>query len=377
MIVETEEATVAPLKTFYELLEDSGGEKITLETQWRGPMDVAYNRESFCTAARNHLVGADVLREMARLDPQYKYVYRGNNSPLLLAIDAGRRDVEVYRVLGSTCLPDLLLTKRPGGEPLHVYAEKKLGYAVGVYLESLARAAADTTPMMDLISYGQVNLFYEQLRKRDPKELAQELLTNARDGRGSDYNPFVVCIIAHDSTLCNYVLDVISNGGLAETFRKQCLESAHKFGPPIRSILGTEAGRDIELVQRIATAGPEAIKLKATYRASVPLEYPTALELAYHRRNLSPIDLEIYNVLKLISNEHENSELEVVAVQTATESVCERIASGEVIDLIDDDDDDDDDDDTPPKKYADFVVADALSPPQTQSADGEGKKRKR
>jgi len=85
--------------------------------------------------------------------------------------------------------------------------------------------------------------------------------------------------------------------------------------------------------------------------------YPTALELANSRRNLSPIDLEIYNVLKLISDEHENSELEVVAVKTAAEAVCERIASGEVIDLIDAD--------TPPK------------PPQTQSADDEGKKRKR
>ena len=348
--------------TFFELLEDSRGEKITMETPWRGQMDVAYNRDSFCTAARNHLAGADVLREMVRIYPQYKYIFRGDNSPLLLAIDAGRRDVEVYRVLGTTCLPDVLLTKRPGGEPLHVYAEKKVGYAVGVYLESLTRAAADTASMMDLISYGQVNLFYEQLRKRDPKELAQALFKMKKNKTNKhwndDYNPFVVCIIAHDSTLCNYVMDVISNAGLEESFRRQCLEKAYKFGPPIHSILGKEAGRDIELVRRIATAGPEAIKMKAEVcYSSIPLEYPTALELANSRRNLSPIDLEIYNVLKLISDEHENSELEVVAVKTAAEAVCERIASGEVIDLIDAD--------TPPK------------PPQTQSADDEGKKRKR
>ena len=236
-------------------------------------------------------------------------------------------------------MPETFL-QRKEGRPLYEYAEEKLGISIGILLQSLTFSSADSVTLTKLLETGNSFLFLDQLRKRPSSGVANSLLIDD-GGAKKCRSPLNMCLETLDSTTCHYVIDIIIKGSSHAKFVKACLREHWKGNSPIFNVIGTTAGRDFGLVERIALAAPFAIiQGNEGFDNMFGRTSITALEKAFGLKNRSSVDLKIYNMLKKKSDEHtaksKDTNDEIISVSAAP-TVDERLQvaedAGEVVEI--------------------------------------------
>ena len=314
----------AKVKRFLDLL-GTKQQQIEYLLKWRKSLTILASHATF-----------DTLQYVLRLYPDIIYLgeCRGGNSLLLSAVLSGRQDVNVITLLANASPKELIY----GGQSLSKLAEEKeCGDDVVATLEGLMRAEFDNTHLFYMVQSSRFEEFQRQILLRDKQEVLEQLISKEmiNNPNKTGYSTFHALIFsdAPSSTI------ILLLSLLDDTARsKICSELGHKVGYPLFCLIGTRAGRDIELVRQVALAHPEAI--------SSPFVHPfcspgyekgprTSLQKAYSLRERSAFDLAIYDFLKREDNEY--NKVEVVASSSPRESLQQRFrdaeARGAVIDL--------------------------------------------
>jgi hypothetical protein len=311
----------AKVKRFLDLL-GTKQQQIEYLLKWRKSLTILASHADF-----------DTLQYVLRLYPDIIYLRecQGGNSLLLSAVLSGRQDVNVITLLANASPEELIY----GGQSLSKLAEEKeCGDDVVATLEGLMRAEFDNTHLLYIVQSSRFEEFQRQILLRDKQEVLKQLISE--DTQGFSYSTFHALIFsdAPSSTI------ILLLSRLDDTARsKICSQKGYKVGYPLFCLIGTRAGRDIEVVRQVALAHPEAISsafVHPSTGANASYKGPrTPLLKAYSLRERSAFDLAIYDFLKREDNEY--NKVEVVASSSPGESLQQRFtdaeARGEVIDL--------------------------------------------
>ena len=308
----------AKVNSFLDLL-GTKEQQIQYLLKWRDSLTILASHADF-----------ETLQYVLRLYPDIIYLGPccGGNSLLLTAVLSGRQEVNVITLLANASPKELIY----GGQSLSKLAEEKeCGDDVVATLEGLMRAEFDNTHLFYIVQTSRFEEFQRQILLRDKQEIFKQLIS--QPNQRYSYSTFHALIFSGPPS--STIISLLSL--LDDTARsKICSELGSKVGYPLFCLIGTRAGRDIELVRQVALAHPEAISSPFVHPYCTDDEGPqTSLQKAYNLRNRSAFDLAIYGFLKREDNEY--NKVEVVASSSPRESLQQRFrdaeARGEVIDL--------------------------------------------